>query len=99
MDFSDAFQSAINKVKIEKNFGIVFIPEGKYRISKTIYIPPSIRLIGYGKTRPEIILSKNSPGFQQLYEKSQYRGKYMFFFTGGIVTGGRQPGDAGAGTF
>jgi len=99
MDVSDALQSAINKVKTEKNFGIVFIPEGKYRISKTIYIPPSIRLIGYGKTRPEIILSKNSPGFQQLDEKSQYREKYMFFFTGGIVAGGRQPGDAGAGTF
>ena len=35
-DVSDAQQSAINQVKKEKNFGILFIPEGKYRISKTI---------------------------------------------------------------
>ena len=34
-DVSDALQSAINQVKKEKNFGILFIPEGKYR-SKTI---------------------------------------------------------------
>ena len=55
-DLSDALQRAINQVKIERNFGVLFIPEGKYRISKTIYIPPAIRLIGYGKNRPEFIL-------------------------------------------
>ena len=64
MDVSDALQAAINQVKKEKNFGILFIPEGKYKISKTIYVPGSIRLIGYGKKRPEFILAKNSPGFQ-----------------------------------
>ena len=51
MDVSDALQAAINQVKKEKNFGILFIPEGKYKISKTIYIPTAIRLIGYGKNR------------------------------------------------
>ena len=61
MDVSDALQAAINQVKKEKNFGILFIPEGKYKISKTIYIPTAVRLIGYGKKRPEIILAKNSP--------------------------------------
>lgn len=45
MDVSDALQAAINQVKKEKNFGILFIPEGKYKISKTIYIPTAIRLI------------------------------------------------------
>lgn len=65
MDVSDALQAAINQVKKEKNFGILFIPEGKYKISKTIYIPTAIRLIGYGKNRPEFILAKNSPGFQE----------------------------------
>ena len=44
MDVSDALQAAINQVKKEKNFGILFIPEGKYKISKTIYIPTAIRL-------------------------------------------------------
>src|SRR5665648_788852 len=48
MDVSDALQAAINKLKTEKSFGILFIPEGKYRITKTIYVPAAIRLIGYG---------------------------------------------------
>jgi hypothetical protein len=64
-DVSEALQAAINRVKREKNFGILFIPEGKYLISKTIYIPGAIRLIGYGRKRPEFILARNSPGFQQ----------------------------------
>lgn len=98
-DISDALQAAINQVKTEKSFGILFIPEGKYLISKTIYIPGAIRLIGYGKTRPEIILAKNSPGYQVQDAGSRYPGKYMIFFTGGLVVEGRQPGDAGAGTF
>ena len=92
MDVSDALQEAINKVKIEKNFGIVFIPEGKYRISKTIQIPAAIRLIGYGKNRPEIILGANTPGYQN-------EQNYMIWFTGGLTQPGRQPSDAGAGTF
>lgn len=99
MDVSDILQEAINQLKKEKNFGILFIPEGKYKISKTIYIPTAIRLIGYGKKRPEFILAKNSPGFQD--EKSDDKGKasYMFWFTGGIVEPGGQIRDAGASTF
>ena len=31
-DVSDQLQAAINKVKTEKNFGIVFLPEGRYLI-------------------------------------------------------------------
>jgi hypothetical protein len=99
MDVSDALQAAINQVKTEKSFGILFIPEGKYRISKTIYIPGSIRLIGYGVNRPEIILGKNTPGYQVMDSLSRYPGKYMIYFTGGIITEGSEPRDAGAGTF
>lgn len=99
MDVSDALQKAINQVKTEKSFGILFMPEGKYLISKTIYIPGSIRVIGYGINRPEIILGKNTPGFQMPDSGSRYREKYMVFFSGGIVAEGRQAGDAGAGTF
>lgn len=99
MDVSDALQAAINQIKTEKSFGILFIPEGKYRITKTVYIPGAIRLIGYGINRPEIILGKNTPGFQKLDSGSRYEEKYMIFFSGGIVAEGRQPGDAGAGTF
>ena len=98
-DVSDQLQAAVNKVKTEKNFGIVFLPEGKYLISKTIYIPPAVRLIGYGRERPEIILARNSPGYQTADPESPYPEKYMIFFTGGLVSEGRQAGDAGAGTF
>lgn len=98
-DVSEALQEAINQLKREKNFGILFIPEGKYRISRTIYIPGAIRLIGYGKNRPEFILSKNSPGFQEDVPGDKGRSKYMFWFTGGIVADENRIGDAGAGTF
>lgn len=64
-DVSAALQKAINDVKRTRNFGILFIPEGKYLISRTIYIPSAIRLIGYGKRRPEIILAPRSKGFDQ----------------------------------
>lgn len=99
MDVSDALQAAINQVKKEKNFGILFIPEGKYKISKTIYIPTAIRLIGYGKNRPEFILAKNSPGFQEEVADDKGKAKYMFWFTGAVVKKGKKPRDAGASTF
>ena len=99
MDVSDALQEAINQVKTEKNFGILFIPEGKYRITKTIYIPGAIRLIGYGKTRPEFILKKNTPGYQEQPEDNRQGVRYMFWFTGRMTGEGERPADAGAGTF
>lgn len=88
MDVSDALQAAINQVKKERNFGILFIPEGKYKISKTIYIPGAIRLIGYGEKRPEFILAKNSPGFQEEVPTDKGKANYMFWFTGGMVEKG-----------
>ncbi len=90
MDVSDQLQAAINKVKTEKSFGTLYIPEGKYLISKTIYVPGAVRLIGYGENRPEIILAKNT-----FVEEEGW----MFWYTGGLVTPERAPGDAGAGTF
>ncbi len=99
MDVSEQMQTAINKIETETGYGILFIPEGKYLVSKTIYVPGSIRLIGYGKNRPEIILAKNSPGFQNVSTDSRYPENYLIFFTGGLVAEGRPAGDAGAGTF
>ena len=98
-DISDELQKAINQVKKEKNFGIVFIPEGTYTISKTIYIPNAVRLIGYGNKRPVIVLAKNSPGYQTPDPSDKGKAKYMFWFTGGIVESENQIRDAGAGTF
>ena len=96
-DVTDALQTAINQVKTERNFGILFIPEGKYRISRTIYIPPAVRLIGYGKNRPEFILAKNTPGYQSEVTSDKGKANYMFWFTGNMVGPGDSPRDAGAG--
>lgn len=91
-DVTEALQEAINQVKREKNFGILFLPEGDYRISRTIQIPSSVRLIGYGKKRPVIYLGAGTPGFQTTRN-------YMVWFTGGLAPEGREPSDANAGTF
>lgn len=98
-DVSEALQAAINQVKKERNFGILFIPEGKYKISRTIYIPGAIRLIGYGKKRPEFILAKNSPGFQEEVPDDKGKARYMFWFTGGLVEEGKPVRDANPSTF
>ncbi|MDR0537786.1 MAG: SMP-30/gluconolactonase/LRE family protein [Tannerellaceae bacterium] len=90
-DISEPLQSAINKLKTERGFGILFIPEGKYLLSRTIMIPSAIRLIGYGKTRPEFILAPAAAAFREQ--------NYVFWFTGGLPQPGREPQDAGAGTF
>ena len=98
-DISDQLQSAINQIKKDKNFGILFIPDGVYYISKTIYIPAGIRLIGYGNKRPQIILKKKSPGFQQENRNDKGNASYMFWFTSSIVDTTGTINDAGAGTF
>ncbi|MBR1406950.1 MAG: SMP-30/gluconolactonase/LRE family protein, partial [Bacteroidales bacterium] len=59
----------------------------------------AVRVIGYGKTRPQFILSKKSPGFADEHPADKGKSKYMFWFTGGIVTNEDRVGDAGAGTF
>jgi hypothetical protein len=98
-DVSDALQQAISEVKTKHNFGILFIPEGKYLISKTIFIPQAVRLIGYGKTRPQIILAKNSPGFQTQDTTDKGKAKYMLWFVSSLSKPGEPVHDAGAGTF
>jgi hypothetical protein len=51
-DDLDALQQAINKVQETTNQGILFVPAGRYRLTKTIYIWPGIQLIGFGAERP-----------------------------------------------
>ena len=48
-DDANAFQQAIDRVA---RTGVVFIPEGRYRLGKTVYVWEGIRLIGYGPKRP-----------------------------------------------
>jgi Pectate lyase superfamily protein/SMP-30/Gluconolactonase/LRE-like region len=86
-DDSDALQQAINKVQETTTQGILFLPSGRYRITRTIYIWPSIRVIGYGSMRPVLLLAANTPGFQQ-------GPSYMVFFAGGRPGTNRTSGDS-----
>ena len=98
-DVSEALQQALYDLKTTHNFGILFLPEGKYFISKTIYVPQAIRIIGYGANRPVIVLKKNSPGFQQPDSADKGKAKYMFWFIHSVPKPGDPVRDAGAGTF
>lgn len=98
-DVSDALQQALNEAKGKENgCGILFIPEGKYYLSKTIYIPSGVRMIGYGSKRPLFILAKNTPGFQKGTQETS-KGKYLFWFISGDYQQGKRVSDANAGTF
>jgi hypothetical protein len=87
-DDSIAIQQAIDRVRNagaqgqRPGAGIVFVPEGRYRLSQTIYVWRGIRLIGYGKRKPVFVLARNTPGYQS------GTGKYMIYFA-------HQPGEAG----
>ncbi|HEY1263541.1 MAG TPA: glycosyl hydrolase family 28-related protein, partial [Terriglobales bacterium] len=74
-DDAPALQQAINRVQETTRQGVVFIPEGRYRLGATVYVWEGIRLIGYGARRPVFVLGKNTPGFQQ------GPGRYMVHFT------------------
>ncbi len=109
-DDTGALQQAIDKIQETANQGIVFVPEGRYRVSKTIYIWPGIRVIGYGAARPVLVLGENTPGYQEKDNEN-----FMVFFAGwrpGARRGpgfpgfqpparglGDRPPDAGPGTF
>jgi hypothetical protein len=74
-DDSASIQAAIDKVQETKGEGIVFLPPGRYRITRTIYLWPGVRLIGYGPQRPVFVLDENTAGYQDGIA-------YMFFFAG-----------------
>jgi len=65
-DDSGAIQAALDQAASSKSGeGIVFLPSGRYRISRTLYVWPGVRLFGVGKTRPTLYLGPNTPGFSQ----------------------------------
>ncbi|HYJ35388.1 MAG TPA: glycosyl hydrolase family 28-related protein [Rhizomicrobium sp.] len=62
-DDSAAIQAAIDKAAADREEGIVFIPQGRYRITRTIYVWPAVRVFGFGAKRPVFVLADNTPGF------------------------------------
>ena len=102
-DDTDAIQKSVDRVEGQ---GIVLLPEGRYRISRTLVVPPGVRVFGFGAHRPSLVLAPNTPGWQETE-------RIMVFFSGrrgmGVpevpASGGRGgadfglPGDANPGTF
>src|SRR4029079_2092495 len=64
-DDSQAVQAAIDQAAATPNGGVVFIPSGRYRVTRTIYIWRAVRVFGYGDTRPVLVLGPNTPGYQK----------------------------------
>jgi len=64
-DSSAALQVAIDKAAVAGREGIVFVATGRYTLTRTIYVWPGVRLIGYGATRPVFVLPAQTPGFQK----------------------------------
>jgi hypothetical protein len=109
-DDSAALQAAIDKAGSGPGEGILFVHSGRYRLTRTVYVWPGVRVIGYGAARPVFLLAANTPGFQNGVG-------VMVMFTGGRARAGGGRGfrvpfpppdsvppndaiaDAGAGTF
>jgi hypothetical protein len=85
-DDSAAIQAAIDAAA-KPGGGIVLLPAGRYRLTRTVYIWPGVRLFGVGKTRPVFVLGAATPGFRSGVGS-------MIFFTGNHP-GGAAPGPGG----
>lgn len=98
-DVTDRLQSLLDSVKQSRRCGIVLIPEGDYAISRTVYLPRAVRMIGFGQKRPRFILRANTPGFQAAPEKDKGKAAYLFWFTGNMPRIDGEIQDANPGTF
>jgi sugar lactone lactonase YvrE len=64
-DDTNAVQGAIDAARDKTGHGVVFLPSGRYRLSRSILVPPGVRIFGVGATRPLFVLGANTPGFQK----------------------------------
>jgi sugar lactone lactonase YvrE len=80
-DDTAGIQQAIDQAAATTDRRIVFLPQGRYRISRTIFVWPGVRVIGYGAARPVLLLGEKTPGYQD-------QENFMVFF------GGRRPATA-----
>jgi hypothetical protein len=64
-DDSAAIQQALDQARDKTGHGLVFLPSGTYRITRSLIVPAGVRVYGVGPTRPVLLLGANTPGFQQ----------------------------------
>jgi sugar lactone lactonase YvrE len=62
-DDAGALQRAIDQAQATVHHGIVFVPEGRYRLGHGVLVWAGIRLIGYGAKRPVFVVAPHTPGF------------------------------------
>jgi hypothetical protein len=105
-DDTAAVQSALDTARDKTGHGIVFLPSGRYRISRTLLVPAGVRIFGVGKTRPLLMLGDNTPGFQTglammivFTGSDQYQVGKVPVPVPGIIPAGTEVRDANSGTF
>jgi hypothetical protein len=59
-DDTPAIKAAIDHTAGTTGGGIVFVAEGRYRITHTVRLWSGVRLIGYGAHRPIFVLAANT---------------------------------------
>src|SRR5262249_39320005 len=64
-DDSEAIQQAIDKSTENSPGGVVYLPSGRYRITRSILVWPGVRVYGVGRTRPVLVLANNTAGFDK----------------------------------
>jgi hypothetical protein len=97
-DDTATLQAAIDRVADTTGQGIVFLPEGRYRITHTLHLWSGVRLIGFGARRPVLTLAANTPGFQSGHDFLG-TGRYMLQFASRKVAQGAEIVDANEFTF
>lgn len=95
-DDTAALQAAINRVQESTVRGVVLIGPGRYRLTGTVHVWAGIRLIGFGATRPVLVLGESTPGFQGSAGEAS---RYMIHFTSSRSRDGEPIRDANPGTF
>ncbi len=63
-DDTASIQTAIDASFARGGGGVVFVPSGRYRLTRTVYVWPGVRVFGTGPTRPVFVLSDGTPGFE-----------------------------------
>jgi hypothetical protein len=92
-DAGPAIQAAIDRVQSARGFGIVLIGPGTYRLRSTVDVWRGIRLIGYGRTRPRLVLERATKGFDGPTSR------YLLHFRDERPRPGAEPPDAKNTTF
>lgn len=64
-DDTDAIQKALSAARDKTGHGLVLLPSGRYRLTRSLLIPPGVRVFGVGPTRPVLLLGAKTPGFQE----------------------------------